>query len=100
MNNIENYYLYSFNYILLSKLCILSLRSFPQIKNLTLFFIINTKQYKKNLLLLYIIINLIFGGILVLKTNVINSLQIINLNVKKRKIFFFYKLLFIFIYHF
>ena len=89
MNNIENYYLYSFNYILLSKLCILSLRSFPQIKNLTLFFIINTKQYKKNLLLLYIIINLIFGGILVLKTNVINSLQIINLNVKKRKIFFF-----------
>ena len=100
MNSIANYYLYNFNSIIISKLGLFSLKNFPKIKNLTLFFIINIKQYKKNLLLFYIIINLIFGGILVLKINITNYLQLINLVLKKKKKIFFYKLLLIFIYHF
>ena len=89
MNSIANYYLYNFNSIIISKLGLFSLKNFPKIKNLTLFFIINIKQYKKNLLLFYIIINLIFGGILVLKINITNYLQLINLVLKKKKKNFF-----------
>jgi len=89
MNNLENYYSYNVNSIIISKLSIVSLSVFPKIKSLTLFFIISTKQYKKNLLLLYIIINLIFGGISVLKINVTNSLQLIKIVLKKKKIFAF-----------
>jgi hypothetical protein len=61
----------------------------PKIKKLSLFFIINIKQYKKNLLLFYILINLIFGNILLLKNKSIKELYIFKLKLKKNKIISF-----------
>lgn len=75
--------------MLISKLNLFSIEKLPKIKRLAMFFIVNFKQYKKNLLLFYIIISLVFGGMTIMKTNIRNSMYIINLVIKKRKIFFF-----------
>lgn len=90
MNIIENYYFYSFNSIILSKIFINFLGNVPKIKKLSFFFIINVKQYKKNLLLFYIMISLIFGGVLILKRKELQGLQIFNVIIKKKKIFLFF----------
>ena len=89
MNLIENYYKWNFNTIILSKTIIFSLRYLPKIKKLSLFFIVDIKQYKKNLLLFYILINLIFTGILLLKKKEIQNFYVFHLTLKKKKIFFF-----------
>ena len=91
MNTFENYFFYNYNFnaIIISKIGITSLKKLPKIYNLTFFFIVNVKQYKKTLLLFYIIISLIFSGIVALKTNITISLQIIKLTLKKIKIFYF-----------
>ena len=95
MSLVENYYFYTFNSIIISKFFVNFLGSFPKIKKLVFFIIINIKQYKKNVLLFYIMISLIFGGVLILKRKEIQGLQIFNLVLKNKNIFLF---LFVFIY--
>ena len=73
MSLVENYYFYTFNSIIISKFFVNFLGSFPKIKKLVFFIIINIKQYKKNVLLFYIMISLIFGGVLILKKNLFIS---------------------------
>jgi len=89
MNIIENYCSNYFNNFILSKINTTSLAKIPKVDRLIVFFIINIKQYKKNLFIFYILVNLIFGGLLILKTNIRNSLYIINLVVKRKSIFHF-----------
>jgi hypothetical protein len=89
MSLIENYFLYNFNALIISKYFVNFLGSFPKIKKLVFYFIINIKQYKKNLLLFYIMLSLIFGGILILKRKEIQGLQIFIIELKKKKIYFF-----------
>ena len=89
MGFIENCYLYNFNSIILSKINIKSLRSFPKIKKVSFFFFIILKQYKKNIMLFYIIISLIFGGVVILKRKEVQGLQIFKLSIRKNKILLF-----------
>jgi hypothetical protein len=91
MNSVQNYY-YCFNSILISKVFINFLGNVPKVKKLSFFFIINLKTYKKNLLLFYIMISLIFGGSLVLKRHDSQGLQIFNIFIKKKKIYVFFLL--------
>lgn len=82
---------YNFKAILISKLFINFLGNIPKLKRLSFFFIIDIKQYKKNLLLFYIIICLIFGDILGIKKKEVQHFVIFNLNLTNRKITqFFY----------
>lgn len=90
MSIVENYYLYNFNSIILSKIFINFLGNFPKIKKLSFYFIINNKQYKKNLLLFYIMISLIFGGILVLKRKEIQGLQVFKMKIKEKFLLVFF----------
>lgn len=94
MNLIENYYKWNVNAISLSKVILKTSNTIPYIKKCSIFFIINIKQYKKNLLLFYIIVNLIFSGILILHNKKVQGLQIFNLKIRNNKIKSF---LFIFI---
>jgi hypothetical protein len=96
MNLITNYYNWNFNCIIISKL-ILKPTAIPRIIKLRIFFIITIKQYKKNLLLFYVIISLIFNGKLVLKTILESGLRIFNFKLQGKSIKFFL-LLFINIY--
>jgi len=63
MGLLENYCTFKVNSILISKLSIQSLKNYPGFKLFLFYFIINLKHYKKNLLLFYLMINLMFGGI-------------------------------------
>lgn len=80
------FFLWNFNSIITSKIIVKNFKHIPKIKKVSLFFIINAKQYKKNLLLFYIIINLIFGNILLLKNKSIKELYIFKLKLKRKKI--------------
>jgi hypothetical protein len=97
MNFIENYYTWNFNAITISKIILKSSKIIPQIKKLNFFFLINQKQYKKNLLLFYIIVSLIFNTVLILKNKSLEGVQIFCFKLKKKKIFNFL-LLFVNIY--
>lgn len=85
----KSFFLWNFNSITISKIIIKNFKYIPKIKKLSLFFIINIKQYKKNLLLFYILINLIFGNVLLLKNKSIKELYIFKLKLKKNKIISF-----------
>jgi hypothetical protein len=89
MGVLENYCKPKFNSIIISKTSIDSLKNYPELKCLFLYFIINTKQYKKNVLLFYVIINLIFGGIKFTKKNSTGSLFVFKLSIKKNKMYSF-----------
>lgn len=89
MGLLENYCTPKFNCILISKIAIKSLRNYPELTSLFLFFLIDTKQYKKNTLLFYLVINLIFGGVTFTKKKSLTSLFVFKLRIKKKKIFIF-----------
>ena len=86
MSSLENYCKPKFNSIIISKVSIKLLKNYPILKCLFLYFIINTKHYKKNILLFYIVINLIFCGVKFKKKNSQGSLVIFKLSVKKKKL--------------
>ena len=89
MSIIENYYFYNFNSIMLSKVFVNYLGGFTKIKKLVLYFIISAKQYKKNLLLFYIMLSLVLGGVLILKRKEIQGIQILSIELKNKSIFLF-----------
>jgi hypothetical protein len=89
MGLLENYCKPKFNSLILSKTTIKSLKNYPELKYLFLFFLIDIKQYKKNTLLFYLVINLIFGGVSFTKKKSLNSLLVFKLLVKKKKLFIF-----------
>lgn len=89
MGIFDNYCLYHYNAITISKIVIYNLGVFPKIKKLSFYFIINIKTYKKNLFLFYIMISLIFGGVLVLKKKEVLNFQVFNFQVNKKKILLF-----------
>lgn len=88
-NLIKNYCLWNFNNIIISKITLKNFQNIPKIKKLSFTFIINIKQYKKNFILFFIIISLIFGNILILKNKQNKEFQIFNfkLNNNNKKIF-------------
>jgi hypothetical protein len=89
MKVLDNYCKKKYNSIIISKITISSVKNYPELKYLFLYFTINTKQYKKNILLFYLIINLIFGGIKFTKKNSIGTLLVFKLSVKKKRMFLF-----------
>lgn len=89
MGLLENYCVPKYNSILISKISIRSLKNYPKLKCLFLYFIIDIKQYRKNILLFYLIINLLFGGIKFTRKKSAVSLLIFKLSVKKKKMFIF-----------
>jgi hypothetical protein len=89
MGLLENYCKPKFNSIIISKLSIKFLKNYPELKCLFLYFIISTKQYKKNILLFYLVINLIFGGIKFTKKKNKGSSMVFKFSVKKKKMFNF-----------
>ena len=88
MDILRNFYVYNFNAIVLSKT---SIGSFVGLKKIVCFFIINVKVYKKNLLLFYIILNILFCERGILKKKSIDQLQIIKVVVKNKKSIFLHK---------
>lgn len=85
MGILENYCKPKFNSIIISKVSVKFLKNYPELKSLFLYFIINIKQYKKNLLLFYLVINLIFCGIKFTKKNIQGSSAIFKLSIKKKQ---------------
>ena len=85
LNIINNYCLWNLNNIIISKITLKKFQKIPKIKKLSFIFIINNKQYKKNFILFFIVISLIFGNILILKNKQNKELQIFNLKLKKKK---------------
>lgn len=99
------YYKNFFNSLILSKIVLKSLWLFPKIKKILFYFIIQSKEYKKNILLFYILVSLIFSGIVVIKKTEISGLHIFKIILKKKKIstfllsfVYFYVQLFLFIF--
>ena len=86
MNIFDNYYVYNFNSIILSKIVVKSLSVIPRVQKLSFIVIVNLKQYKKNLLLFYIVISIMFGGVFFLQRKVISGLQVFNIIISKKKI--------------
>jgi hypothetical protein len=60
--------------------------SFPKIKKLVVFFILNTKYYRKNIILFFIIVNLCFYRVTLSQKREISNYQILKFSLKKKKI--------------
>jgi hypothetical protein len=88
MGLLENYYKFKINSILISKISIQSLTNYPKFKFFLFFFILNLKQYKKNLVLFYLTINLVLDGI-AFKKKKSGSYVVLKIIIKKKKIFLF-----------
>jgi hypothetical protein len=89
MGVLENYCKNKFNSIIISKICIQSLKNYPKLQCFFLYFLLNIKQYKKNLLLFYLVINLIFGGVSFVRKKTTGSLTVFKVTVNKKKMFIF-----------
>jgi hypothetical protein len=86
MNLLLTNCIYKINLITLSKITIKKTLDLPKIIKLSFFFYIDIKQYKKNILLFYIIVSLFFGNFLVLKKKEIRKIYILNIVLKKKNI--------------
>ena len=78
-----------FNAVLLSKLTVKRLKNYPELKCFLLYFIIATKKYKKNLLLFYLTINLILGGVFFFKKKNVGPAFVLSVSVKKKEMAMF-----------
>jgi hypothetical protein len=83
------YFIDILNSFILSKLVLKSLGLVPKIKKIIFYFILQSKEYKKNLILFYIIVSLIFSGIVVVKKTEISGLHVFKIVLKKKKICYF-----------
>ena len=72
--------------IISSKILLKPYSSFPKIKKIVVFFILNTKYYKKNSLLFYIIVNLCFYRTNASYKQEVNNYQVLKFSLQKRKI--------------
>lgn len=86
----ENYYFEYCGSIISSKLTIMFYSKFPKFKKIVVFFIINLKYYRKNILLLYIIINLCFYCNLIFYNREIHNYQILKFSLRNKKIYQFF----------
>jgi hypothetical protein len=86
MDLIQTHLTYNFNSIILSKIVLYAVSDIPKIKKLSLFYFINNKQYKKNILLFYVIISLILGGALTLKKKEVENIYIFKIVLIKKKV--------------
>jgi hypothetical protein len=82
----EQHYFFYNQSIISSKIMLKPYLNFPKIKKLVVFFIINTKYYKKNILLFFIIVNLCFYRATISHTKELNNYQILKFSLKKKKI--------------
>ena len=82
----EQHCLFYHQYIISSKITLKPCLDFPRIKKLVVFFILNTKHYKKSILLFFIILNLCFYKPFVSNSQEINNYQILKFSLKKKKI--------------
>ena len=72
--------------IISSKITLKPYSNFPKIKKIVVFFILNTKYYKKNILLFFIIVNLCFYRATVSNIREVCNYQILKFSLRKRKI--------------
>ena len=72
--------------IISSKIMLKPHLSFPKIKKLVVFFILNTNYYKKNIILFFIIVNLCFYHVTLSNKQEINNYQILKFSLQKKKI--------------
>ena len=80
---------YCFNYhhhIISSKLILNSSFNWPKIKKIAVFFILNAKYYKKNILLFYIIVNLSFSDVIITHNKEMYNYQILKFSIRSNKI--------------
>jgi len=89
MSLLDNYCKLHFNCISISKIAVKSLGALPEIKKLAFFFIVDTKQYKKNVLLFYILISLFFGGSLVIRKKELQGFLVLKTTLRQRKGYLF-----------
>ena len=82
----ENYCFNYQRYITSSKLLLKIQHNFPKLKKIVVFFIINIKHYKKNILLFYIIVNLCFICNILLFNKEKNNYQVLKFSLRKLKI--------------
>tara|TARA_B110000503_G_scaffold132747_1_gene209055 strand:+ start:1046 stop:1642 length:597 start_codon:yes stop_codon:yes gene_type:complete len=75
--------------IISSKIILLKTFSFPAVKKVVVFFIINIKYYNKNMLLLYMIIYLCFYCNVILYNKEFNNYQIVKFSLQSNKIIHF-----------
>ena len=84
---------YSVNYhhsVISSKIILRCKKQFPSIQKIVVFFIINTKFYKKNILLFYIIVSLCFYESKISNDWELNNYYILKKTLKNKAIFFFF----------
>jgi len=86
----KNYYFNYHNSIISSKVFLKSNLIIPKIKKIVVFFILNMKYYKKNLLLLYIIINFCFYCNIISYSKEINNYQLLKFSLVKKKLLIFF----------
>lgn len=83
---LEQHCFYYHQSIISSKINLKAYFIFPKIKKIVVFFIVNTKYYKKNVLLFYIIVNICFYRVTVSHTKEVNSYHVFKLSFQKIKI--------------
>jgi len=88
----ENYHFEYYQSIISSKLMLTNYFHLPRVKKIVVFLLISLKYYKKNILLLYIIINLCFYCTIVLYNKEINNYQIIKFSLHHKKIINFFNI--------
>jgi hypothetical protein len=88
MGVLVNYFSYNLSAIVLSKL---NTGSYIKLKKIVCFFIIDTKHYKKNLVLFFIIVSILFCRFDTIKKRCVYSSLIIKLIIKSKKFIFLQK---------
>ena len=86
----ENYHFEYYQSIVSSKLMLVYYFDLPRIKKIVVFLIISLKYYKKNILLLYIIINLCFYCAIIIHNKEINNYQTVKFSLHHKKIYNFF----------
>lgn len=86
----ENYCITYHQSIISSKLTLKNEFLFPKIKKVVIFFVINTKYYNKNMLLLYLLISICFYCNAITHNKEINNYQVVKFSLSNKKIFHYF----------
>ena len=86
----ENYCFEYCGSVISSKLILKCYFDFPKFRKIVVFFIINIRYYKKNIFLLYIIINICFYCNLIFYNKEINNYQVVKFSLRKKNIYVFF----------
>ena len=89
MNIINQYQVLKYKSTFISKYTIQEVQKFPFIRQCIFFFFLDSKQYKKKIILFYIVISLFITGIFFLKKHQRSTQSIIKFTILNNKVFIF-----------